>query len=278
MSDAVEYFAQIQEAATFIRSRFTPNASLGFVLGSGLGAFAEGLDDSQSVAYEDIPNFPVSSVSGHAGRFVVGSVEGQRVIVMQGRVHFYEGYSMQQVTFPVRVLAELGVKTLLLTNAAGTVNEGFAPGDVMAITDHLNLTGDNPLRGRNDERLGVRFPDMSEVYDRPLRQLMSDIATRSGFDLRNGVYAGLAGPSYETPAEIRMLRILGADAVGMSTVAEAIAARHNNVKVAGLSVITNYAAGISEKPLNHQEVQETGEMVRDRLSAFLREFIVAYEI
>jgi purine-nucleoside phosphorylase len=212
-------------------------------------------------------------VSGHAGKLIVGSTGGQEIVVMQGRVHYYEGYSMKEVTFPVRVLARLGIKTLLLTNAAGTVNEGFKPGDVMLISDHLNLTGDNPLMGHNDDRLGVRFPDMSEIYDREIGKTMHKVATDTGFALCEGVYAGLSGPSYETPAEIRMLRVLGADAVGMSTVAEAIVAKHGGLRVFGLSVITNYAAGMSSTPLDHQEVKDTGEMVRERLTAFLKTLI-----
>ena len=273
MSEVLEYFEKIEEAAAYIRSKVELNASLGMVLGSGLGGFAEGLDDPVAISYGDIPHFPVSSVSGHAGKLVVGSIAGQQIVVMQGRVHYYEGYSMKEVTFPVRVLAGLGIKQLLLTNAAGTVNESFAPGDVMIIQDHLNLTGDNPLIGHNDERLGVRFPDMSEVYNSKISNTMRSVATDTGFELREGVYAGLSGPSYETPAEIRMLRTMGADAVGMSTVAEAIVARHGGLDVFGLSVITNYAAGMSSQPLDHQEVKETGEMVKERLSAFLRTLV-----
>ncbi len=273
MSNVLGYFEKIEEAAAFIQSKVSLNASLGMVLGSGLGGFADGLDDVTAIAYEDIPHFPVSSVSGHAGKLVVGSIEGRQIIVMQGRVHYYEGYSMQEVTFPVRVLAQLGVKQLLLTNAAGTVNESFAPGDVMVIRDHLNLTGDNPLIGRNDDRLGVRFPDMSEVYSSAISATMREVADASGFKLCEGVYAGLSGPSYETPAEIRMLRTLGADAVGMSTVAEAIVGKHGGLDVFGLSVITNYAAGMSSQPLDHQEVKDTGEMVKDKLSAFLRTLV-----
>ncbi len=273
MSNALGYFEKIEEAAAFIQSKVSLNASLGMVLGSGLGGFAEGLDDAKAIAYEDIPHFPVSSVSGHAGKLVVGSIGGRQIVVMQGRVHYYEGYSMQEVTFPVRVLAQVGVKQLLLTNAAGTVNESFAPGDVMIIRDHLNLTGDNPLMGRNDDRLGVRFPDMSEVYSSKISATMQEVADESGFKLCEGVYAGLSGPSYETPAEIRMLRTLGADAVGMSTVAEAIVGNHGGLDVFGLSVITNYAAGMSSQPLDHQEVKDTGEMVKDKLSAFLRTLV-----
>jgi len=273
MSEHLEYFEKIEEAANFIRSKVNITGSLGMVLGSGLGGFAEGLDNVTSIAYGDIPSFPVSSVSGHAGKLVVGSIGGEEVVVMQGRVHYYEGYSMKEVTFPVRVLAHLGIKTLLLTNAAGTVNEGFKPGDVMVISDHLNLTGDNPLMGPNDDRLGVRFPDMSEIYDREIGKTMQKVAGDTGFELCEGIYAGLSGPSYETPAEIRMLRVLGADAVGMSTVAEAIVAKHGGLRVFGLSVITNYAAGMSSTPLDHQEVKDTGEMVKERLTSFLKSLI-----
>ena len=273
MSNVVEYYDKIEEAASYIRSKVEVSSVLGMVLGSGLGGFAEALDDATSISYDEIPHFPVSSVSGHAGKLVVGCTGGRQVVIMQGRVHYYEGYSMKEVTFPVRVLARLGIKTLILTNAAGTVNEGFTPGDVMLIKDHLNLTGDNPLMGHNDDRLGVRFPDMSEIYDGKIAQTMHRVAKETEFSLCEGVYAGLSGPSYETPAEIRMLRVLGADAVGMSTVAEAIAARHGGMSVSGLSVITNYAAGMSSTPLDHQEVKDTGEMVKERLSSFLRALI-----
>ena len=249
----------------------------GIVLGSGLGAFAEQVADAAVIPYSDIPHFPTSSVSGHAGRLVLGKIGDARVAVMQGRVHYYEGYGLKEVTFPVRVLRALGTTNLVLTNAAGCVNEGYAPGDMMVITDHLNLTGDNPLRGPNDDALGVRFPDMSRAYNPELSAVLTAVASEQGTELRHGVYAGLLGPSYETPAEIRMLRVLGADAVGMSTVAEAIAAVHGGLRVAGLSVITNYAAGMSQDTLSHDEVKETGLMVEEKICKLLALAVQRFE-
>jgi purine-nucleoside phosphorylase len=239
------------------------------VLGSGLGAFADRLDRSVTVPYGAIPGFPESTVAGHEGALVWGMLGRVPTVVMKGRVHYYEGHDMQRVTFPVRVLAGLGVPWLLVTNAAGGINPGFSPGDMMVITDHLNLTGHNPLRGPNDERLGPRFPDMSEAYCREGRAMLHAAARNAGITLREGIYAGLGGPSYETPAEIRMLARLGADAVGMSTVAEVTVARHAGLRVMGLSVITNLAAGISATPLSHAEVTETGNRVKASLCEVL---------
>lgn len=266
-------YDQIQEAKTALQRHFTTVPRVGVVLGSGLGAFAESLSGCLALPYAEIPHFPQSSVEGHAGQLVVGHVGQTPVAVMSGRVHFYEGYSMAQVVFPVRVLAALGVQSLLVTNAAGAVNPAFSPGELMVITDHLNLTGDNPLRGHNDERLGSRFPDMSTVYGTEGQRALHDSAKAAGATLREGVYAGLSGPSYETPAEIRMLRTLGASAVGMSTVAEVIAARHAGLRVAGLSVLTNHAAGISKHPLSHEEVKEVAAQVRDVLVKLLLDVV-----
>jgi purine-nucleoside phosphorylase len=238
--------------------------AIGVVLGSGLGAFADALADAVAVPFAEIPHLPASTVVGHSGAFVVGRSRGVPVAVMKGRVHVYEGYRLDEVVFPVRVLGRLGVKTLVLTNAAGAVNAAFAPGDLMVIEDHLNLLG-NPLLGPNEDALGSRFPDMSEVYDRGLRDVAEAACRAASVRCHRGVYVSLTGPSYETPAEIRMFRTMGADAVGMSTVPEAIAARHMGMRVAGLSCLTNMAAGVTERKLDHREVLETGERVKAAL-------------
>ena len=255
-------FADIQEATEFIHRTAPGTPLVGVILGSGLGAFAERVENRHVMPYRQIPHFPLGAVAGHAGEFVTGTLSGVRCAVMSGRVHYYEGYDLTQVTFAVRVLAALGAKALLVTNAAGSVNPAFEPGNFMVITDHLNLTGQNPLRGTNDERLGPRFPDMSDAYPAAGRQALHDAARAVGVTLREGVYAGLAGPSYETPAEIRMLQRLGADAVGMSTVSETIVACHAGLKVAGLSVITNRAAGLGRGALSHDEVKLMGQKVQ----------------
>ena len=223
--------------------------------------------------YAEIPGFARPTVEGHAGRLVVGQVEGVSVAAMQGRFHFYEGYTLEEVTFPVRALGLLGVKSLILTNAAGGLNNSFEQGSLVVISDHLNLLGANPLLGKNDERFGPRFPDMSEVYDREYQDTAVSEAHAMGVELRRGIYAALPGPSYETPAEIRMLRLLGADAVGMSTVPEAIVARHMGLRVLGVSCITNMAAGVLDKPISHEEVIETGERVRETFAELLRRVI-----
>ncbi len=248
-------------------------ARVALVLGSGLGAFADDLEDAVAIPYEEIPGFARSTVEGHAGRLVAGKIAGVSVVVQQGRFHFYEGYTLEEVTFPVRVLGLLGIKSLVLTNAAGGLNNSFKQGALMLISDHLNLMGVNPLRGANDERFGARFPDMSEVYDREFQEAAVCEAHAMGLELKRGVYAALTGPSYETPAEIRMLRALGADAVGMSTVPEAIVARHMGVKVLGISCITNMAAGVLDRPIDHAEVMETGEQVRAPFTELLRRTI-----
>jgi purine-nucleoside phosphorylase len=264
--------AQAQAAASFIRDRLrlgTPRA--GIILGSGLGHVADVVMDhgGRALPYGLIPHFPTSSVEGHKGRLVAGTLDGHDVLLMQGRVHRYEGYTAQQVTFPVRVLRALGVTHLMVTNAAGGLGDGFAAGDLMLIEDHLNLTGDNPLLGHNDAGFGVRFPDMSEPYSKSLIATALHIAAEQSLSLRFGVYAGLLGPSYETPAEIRMLKVLGADAVGMSTVHEVIAANHAGMKVCGMSCITNLAAGISPHKLSHDEVKDTATRVEAVFSRFI---------
>ena len=263
-------YERAEHAARTIRARWNEDARLALVLGSGLGAFADDIEDATSLPYTEIPGFARSTVEGHAGRLVLGKVEGMPVVAMQGRFHYYEGYTFDEVTFPIRVLGLLGIKSIILTNAAGGMSNGFTQGSLMVISDHLNLIGANPLHGPNDERFGPRFPDMTEVYDRDYQDIMIKEARRLGHELRRGVYAALSGPSYETPAEIRMLRALGADAVGMSTVPEAIVARHMGIKILGLSCITNLAAGILDTQINHAEVIETGERVRATFTELLR--------
>ncbi|MBI1944321.1 MAG: purine-nucleoside phosphorylase [Deltaproteobacteria bacterium] len=271
---------QVQAAAAFARDRLGERgegavATVGVVLGSGLGHVADVVVDNggAAVEYGTIPHFPTSSVEGHKGRLVAGSVGGARVLLMQGRVHRYEGYTAAQVVFPVRVLHALGVRRLIVTNAAGGIGDGFVPGDLMLIEDHLNLTGDNPLVGANDARFGPRFPDMSDAYSARLREEADKVAAERSLALRRGVYAGLLGPSYETPAEIRMLKTLGAHAVGMSTVHEVIAANHLGTEVLGISCITNLAAGISKVKLSHDEVKETADRVGQAFSGLVLQLI-----
>ncbi len=237
-------------------------AQVGLVLGSGLGDYADSLENKQIIDYKDIPGFPVSSVEGHASRFVIGERFGKRVIAMQGRFHTYEGYSHQEVVIPVRVMKKLGVETLVLTNAAGGINTSFKQGALMAISDHINYSGSNPLIGPNLHEFGPRFPDASECYNKALRKALIEKAKKAGIELHEGVYIMFSGPSYETPAEIRMARVMGADAVGMSTVPEALAAAHCGMKTVGISCITNMAAGILDAPLVHTEVMETANRVK----------------
>ncbi|WP_178022749.1 purine-nucleoside phosphorylase [uncultured Paenibacillus sp.] len=263
----------IREAAEYIRSRSALAPKVGLILGSGLGVLADHIEQPVSIEYRDIPFFPQSTVEGHAGELLIGTVQGTPVVLMKGRFHMYEGYGPEMTAFPVRVMKELGVTTLLVTNAAGGVNTSYAPGDLMLISDHLNLTGRNPLVGPNDEELGARFPDMSQAYSRRLRDIARKIAADKGVPLQEGVYAGLLGPTYETPAEIRMLRTLGADAVGMSTVSETIVARHAGIEVLGISCISNMASGILDRPLSHQEVMETTERVREKFLSLVLSII-----
>jgi purine-nucleoside phosphorylase len=243
------------------------------VLGSGLGGFAEDFEEPTAIPYSEIPGFVTSTAEGHVGQLVIGKLDGLPVVAMQGRVHFYEGYSLEEVTFPIRVFKLLGIKTLVLTNAAGGIDVQLSQGALMVINDHLNLMGVNPLRGGNDERFGPRFPDMTEVYSRELQEIVVEEARDMAVEVRRGIYAALSGPSYETPAEIHMLRTFGADAVGMSTVPEAIVARHMGMSVLGISCITNMAAGISDVPINHEEVMETGQRVRAIFAELLRKVI-----
>lgn len=269
----MSYYDEVNAAAQFVRHKSLTTPSVAVVLGSGLGEFAARLDGATSIPYEDIPNWPASKVIGHEGRLVLGTVAGKDVAALSGRVHFYEGHDLRTVTFATRVMAARGVKTLVLTNAAGGVNTGFAQGALMVIDDHLNLMGSNPLVGPNEGRFGQRFPDMTEAYSKRLRSLADEAAAALGFQLAHGVYAALTGPSYETPAEIRYLRSIGADAVGMSTVPEAIVARHMGVEVLGISCITNMAAGVLPVPLDHNEVLETARRVRGRFIALLEAII-----
>jgi purine-nucleoside phosphorylase len=274
MTKHAELSLRLSYALAAVRGKTEAPPDVGVVLGSGLGAFAERLQGAVAIPYEEIPGFPASRVVGHAGKLVVGRLEGGAVVAaMQGRVHMYEGWSAGDAAFGVRVLGGLGVRALLLTNAAGGVNPGFAAGDLVRITDHLNLTGQSPLAGENDEKVGPRFPDMSKAWDPALGGLLDAAAAAAGVELKQGVYAGMLGPSYETPAEIRMLRTLGADLVGMSTVVEAIAARHMGVKIAGLSVVTNLAAGLSRRELSHTEVQAAADRVRDALGRVVADFL-----
>lgn len=256
--------AMIEESAGYIASKIQTKPEILMILGSGLGVLGDDMEDSVTIPYHEIPHFPISTVEGHAGELVVGRMQGRNVALMRGRFHLYEGYEAERTTLPVRVMKTLGVGKLLVTNAAGGVNLDFAPGDLMLISDHINLTGRNPLIGPNDNALGVRFPDMSEAYSRRLRDIAKQTAGELGIGVREGVYVGLLGPNYETPAEIRMLRTLGGDAVGMSTVSEVIVARHAGLEVLGISCISNMAAGILDQPLSHEEVMETSEKVKDK--------------
>lgn len=265
----------VAQAAAFVRSQTRQQPQVGLVLGSGLSGLADAVSGAERIAFSRIPHFPVSTVEGHEGALVIGQLQGQDVLVMQGRVHFYEGYSMQQVTLPIRLMQRLGVHTLILTNAAGGINPTFRAGDLMLITDHINLigmAGQNPLRGPNDPTFGPRFPSMTRVYDAQLRSLTLATAARLQIPLRQGVYMCLAGPSFETPADIRFLRAIGADAVGMSTVPEAVVARHAELRVLGISTISNMAIDSidSEAETTHQEVLETGKLVVPRLTALLQ--------
>jgi purine-nucleoside phosphorylase len=264
-----QYFDEVIEAAEWLRGRGFGGADAALVLGSGLGPFADTMQEAFAVNYVDIPHFPASRVLGHAGRLVGGTVRGRHVVALSGRAHLYEGHDLRTVTFPVRVLGYLGVRTLILTNAAGGINTAFTSGALMVIDDHINLLGNNPLVGPQDDRLGPRFPDMTEVYSRRLRGLADATAADINLAVTHGIYIAVHGPSYETPAEIRAFRTLGADAVGMSTVPEAIVARQMNMEVLGISCITNMAAGVLPAPLNHDDVMETTRRVRAQFIALL---------
>lgn len=263
---------RIDEAAAKVLA-VCGKADIGVILGSGLGDYAEALEDAVKLPYSEIPGFPRSTVAGHAGMWCCGTLYGKRVVMMQGRFHYYEGYGMKDVTLPVRVMQKIGVKTLIVTNAAGGVNLGYHPGELMVIGDIFSMTAQNPLIGPNLDAFGPRFPDMSCAFDKELRALAHECANEQSFALREGVYAQMTGPTYETPAEIRMLRTLGADAVGMSTVPEVIVARHGGMRVLGISCITNMAAGILDQPLNHAEVTETANRVKGQFRNLLDRII-----
>ena len=265
-----DQFTLADSAAQFIVQRTPLQPRIALVLGSGLGAFADSLADAVRIPYAEIPAFPRSTAIGHAGQLVVGKAEGVAVAAMQGRVHLYEGYSAQEVAFPMRVFARIGVRAAILTNAAGGITRSYSQGALVLVRDHINLQGHNPLVGPNDDRFGVRFPDMTHAYARDYREMARQEAAKLGIPLHDGVYAALLGPNYETPAEIEHLRRIGADLVGMSTVAEVIAARHMGIKVLAISCVTNMAAGILDQPLSHAEVMETGERVRGIFEALLR--------
>jgi purine-nucleoside phosphorylase len=275
------------EAAEYIKSKYQHPVKTAVVLGSGLGAFADDLQNAVRIPYEQVPHFARSTVEGHAGQLVLGEIGGVHVAVQQGRFHYYEGYDMQQVMFPVRAFGRMGVENVILTNAAGSLEPEYPPGSLMLITDHMNCMGVNPLRGPNDARFGERFPDMTQVYDRELQQITHDEAQaiaherfEKGIDekkldlMHRGVYCALSGPTYETPSEVRMYRVLGANAVGMSTVPEAIAARHQGMRVLGISCITNFAAGMTGENINHEEVMETGARVAEVFKELLKRILV----
>ena len=263
-----------KEAAEYIKEKIgDKNPDTVIVLGSGLGVLKEDIENKVIIKYEDIPEFPVSTVEGHAGELIIGELSGKTIIAMNGRFHYYEGYDIKQTVFPIRVFALLGVKNIILTNAAGGINTDIKEGSFMVINDHLSFFAESVLRGKNEDEFGVRFPDMSEVYDKEQREKMKSIIEKHTGNSLEGVYAYMKGPSYETPAEIRALRILGADAVGMSTVPEAVVARHSGMKVVAVSCITNMAAGVSNKELSHEEVKETAERVKGEFKEIIKEYL-----
>ncbi|MDR0879868.1 MAG: purine-nucleoside phosphorylase [Clostridioides sp.] len=266
-------FDNIMQSVVYIKNRINILPEIGIILGSGLGGLVSEMEDIVYLEYAQIPNFPVSTVMGHEGRLIFGTLCGKKVVAMQGRFHYYEGYSQRDVTMPVRVMKYLGVKTLIVTNAAGAVNTEFNPGDLMIISDHINFSGNNPLIGHNDDKFGARFPDMSDAYSKRYREVVRKSASKLGIDIKEGVYMFFSGPTYETPAEVRMARVLGADAVGMSTVPEVIVAAQSGVDVIGISCITNMGTGILDKPLSHEEVIETTERVQNDFSRLVKDII-----
>lgn len=273
MKSEQEYENELSEACRFLKEQTVVMPEMGIILGSGLGAFADLIEDQLIIPYKEIPHFPISTVEGHAGQLVFGKVHGRSVVVMQGRFHYYEGYTMQQVTFPIRVMQVLEVTGLIVTNAAGGINPNFKPGDLILIKDHLNMMGDNPLRGSNLSRIGQRFPDLSDGYHEVWRQKALKIAESLKIRPLEGVYAAMSGPNYETPAEIRFLRTIGADLVGMSTVPEVIVANHGGMKVLGISCVTNMAAGILPQKLSHSEVMETSRRIEKQFITFVEALV-----
>ncbi|WP_392560503.1 purine-nucleoside phosphorylase [Orbus mooreae] len=269
----MHHTSDIQDTVNYIKRLSSKKPTIGIILGSGLGAFADTLQDAVHIPYDGIPHFAKSAAVGHANELVIGDIGGKTIVAMKGRFHYYEGFSLDQVTFPVRVMKMLGIEKLIITNACGAVNTNFAPGDLMLITDHINLTANNPLMGPNNPELGVRFLDVSEVYSKKLRSIVLDVAKDLNIKLQQGVYAWWTGPTYETPAEIRMIRVLGADAVGMSTVPEALIARHSGIETIGISCLTNMACGILDQPLSHDEVIETANRVKSTFLKLITETI-----
>ncbi len=267
--------SHVLEASQFLNERLGQHATLGIILGSGLGSFVDLLENKKEIPYSEIPHFPKSSVTGHPGQFVFGTLANVPVYVLQGRVHYYEGHSLEDVTFPVRILKQLGVTTLIVTNAAGSINRSFKPGELMLIKDHMNLLGANPLRGKNWSDWGPRFPDLTQAYSEELRKKAKAVAKKIKLKLYEGVYAAVAGPSYETPAEVKMLKTLGADAVGMSTVPEVIVANHQGMNVCGISCLTNYAAHKSAHNLGHEEVLKVAQTSSKKFGLFLKEFVIS---
>jgi purine-nucleoside phosphorylase len=265
-----EEYTQAESAAQFVLARATLRPRIGMVLGSGLGGLADGLTNATRVPYAHIPNFPCSTAIGHAGQMVIGKADDIPIAAMQGRVHLYEGYSPQQIAFPIRVFGRMGIRAVILTNAAGGINLEYKQGALVVISDHINLQAHNPLVGKNDDRFGLRYPDMTQAYWKPYRQAALEEAQRLGITVYEGVYAAMLGPSFETPAEIRFLRTIGADVVGMSTVSEVVAARHMGIKVLAISCVTNMAAGILDRVLTHEEVLETGERVKGAFTALVK--------
>ncbi|PLS36955.1 purine-nucleoside phosphorylase [Carnobacterium maltaromaticum] len=263
---------KIKQAASFIREKGVGEIEIGLILGSGLGELGDEVENAIQIPYETIPNFPTSTVEGHAGQLVYGTLGGKKVLAMQGRFHYYEGYSLEMVTFPVRVMKALGIHSVIVTNAAGGLNLDFTPGELMLITDQINFTGVNPLIGPNDNEMGVRFTDMSQAYDKEYQEIVRNVAKEMNLDLKEGVYMGFTGPTYETPAEIKMARVIGDDAVGMSTVPEVIVARHSGLRVIGVSCITNLAAGM-QASLNHAEVVETTERVKESFKTLVKNIL-----
>lgn len=271
----MKFNEKVQQTKDYLLSQIDQLPSIGLVLGSGLGILADEIENPIYIPYNEIPHFPASTVTGHAGRMVIGDLKGKRVIAMQGRFHYYEGHSLEAVTYPIRIMQAIGVQQIIVTNAAGGINPNFKPGDLMIIQDHINLTSQNPLIGPNEEEFGERFPDMSEAYSKKLIALAKDVASKNKINMVEGIYAGMLGPSYETPAEVNFLSIIGASAVGMSTVPEVIVAQHSGLEVLGISCISNMAAGISEHSLTHDEVMETTENIKAQFLQLVKEVIAA---
>ncbi|SDI02532.1 purine-nucleoside phosphorylase [Alteribacillus bidgolensis] len=269
----MNFSRKVQQTKEYLLSKIDRLPTIGLILGSGLGALAEDIENPIYIPYDKIPHFPISTVKGHAGQIIIGNLNGKCVLVMQGRFHYYEGHSLESVTYPIRVMKALGVQKLVVTNSAGGINAAFKPGDLMIIRDHINLMSKNPLIGPNEEEFGERFPDMSEAYSNNLIKLTKEVAKKNKINVVEGVYAGVIGPNYETPAEVNFLNIIGASAVGMSTVPEVIAAKHSGLEVLGISCISNMAAGISENSLNHDEVMETTEKIKSQFIQLVKETV-----